>query len=360
MRWDNPGMGGNSGGDVLRSGLLRRDEPRMFLGADDAAPGSGVHAEKCPAGRCASCGEPIMFWAHVVCALICVGSFVLLIIRAYGDPCDGREDLEPQCLSPEEGGVRFFWALMLVTKPTFMEMLLLSAYFVMAANCDRQVGREATYLGDAPSPAGSHPERGVREPAPPPAANPCCCCRFLLARVDSQSEKSLSRRDGLFALAWPITTGWVALYWAVLFPCYGWKEEDGCELQKAALRSPLTFVQTVLVNVVCFFMLQVDLLVAHHSSRKILWDLILLVFVIGAYAGASALVREKAGVYPYPSVQRWAHDHGPGRLVLAYGGLAAALIQLALLYRCPSPLRPPPLVVVAQAEPGAAGHAATG
>merc|ERR1711969_374598 len=76
MRWDNPGMGGNSGGDVLRSGLLRRDEPRMFLGADDAAPGSGVHAEKCPA-RPPSCGEPIMFWAHVVCALICVGSFVL-------------------------------------------------------------------------------------------------------------------------------------------------------------------------------------------------------------------------------------------------------------------------------------------
>ena len=306
MRWDNPGMGGNSGGDVLRSGLLRRDEPRMFLGADDAAPGSGVHAEKCPTGRCASCGEPIMFWAHVVCALICVGSFVLLIIRAIDQPCDGREDLKPEC---EEKP--FFWALMLVTRPTFMEMLLLSAYFVMAANCDRQVGREATYLGDAPSPAGSHSERGVQEPAPP-AANPCCCCRFHLARVDSQSEKSLSRRDALFALAWPITTWWVAVYWAVLFPCYGWKGEDGCQLQEAALRSPLTFMQTVLVNVVCFFMLQVDLLVAHHSSRKILWDLILLVFVIGAYAGASALVKEKAGYYPYPSVQNWAHG-GPAR-----------------------------------------------
>ena len=70
MRWDNPGMRGSGGGDA-RSGLLRNDEPRLFLG----------EGEVCAA---CSCGG---LYGRV--AVICMGGRAMFVaeILSAGKSC---------------------------------------------------------------------------------------------------------------------------------------------------------------------------------------------------------------------------------------------------------------------------------
>lgn len=207
MRWDNPGMRGASGGDA-RSGLLRNDEPRLFLGDIGAPPGTRVQ------------WRGAFAW-HLVAALVPLATVAAVVVRTIRDPCEDRNDLRPACEQPH------YWIILLATRLAVWELAIAGLYFAYAASCDRMAGQEATYLGamesqQAPATRYGSTDSSAEESlnAAPPYPHSCCGWRFHLSRVDSHTEDKLRRRDRLFSLAWPISIFVVIGYWAVLFPCY--------------------------------------------------------------------------------------------------------------------------------------------
>jgi hypothetical protein len=252
MRWDNPGMRGAGGGDA-RSGLLRDDEPRLFLGDEEATPGTRIQ------------WRGLFAW-HMVAALVPLASLVYVAARTIDDPCDGREDLKPQCERD------YYWILILLTKLSVWELAVAGGYFAYAARCDRSAGQEATYLGAVDSQQasyGSTDDAGDEKRAAAPLyPHSCCGWRFHLCRVDSYTERMLRQRDHLFSLAWPISIFVVVGYWTLLFPCTpNLQLTGGCEVQEAALASPWDVVQTALQHAFSAAMLQVELFIVHHRFQ---------------------------------------------------------------------------------------------
>lgn len=241
-------MRGSGGGDA-RSGLLRNDEPRLFLAAEDAAPGTRIHWNG-------------MFIGHIVAALVPLASLAYIAIRTYQDPCDNREDLEPQCK------YQYFWLVLLGSKLSVWELAISGVYFAHAARCDRLAGQEATYLGavDSQQAAGYGSMRETR--GAPVYPHGCCGWRFHLCRVDSYTDHMLKGRDHLYSLAWPTNVFFVIGYWAFIFPC---TDPDGsgggCEVYEAALASPWDLTQTILQHVFAAMMLQVEFFIVHHRFQ---------------------------------------------------------------------------------------------
>lgn len=253
MRWDNPGMRGSGGGDA-RSGLLRNDEPRLFLGGKNTAPGTRIQWHG-------------MFAWHLVAGLVPLASLVYVAARTFHDPCDDREDMKPQC------EWNYYWILIFCTKISVWELAVAGVYFAYAAKCDRSAGQEATYLGatdsqDATSYGSMDDSSGSKERGPSSALCGCCDSRFHLCRVDSDTERMFRVRDHWFSLAWPTTIFVVVGYWAFLFPCTPAAEiAGGCEVFDAALESPWSIVQTVLQHAFSAVMLQVELFIVHHRFQ---------------------------------------------------------------------------------------------
>ena len=318
-------MGGTGDGGLSES-LLRDDHPRLVLGRVSNEPG-----EQLP------WGWPCAF--HTLSAVVGIAGLVWHCVRLHADPCQGTA--AEQLCGPDGPVGDKYWLLKAGVLLSTWELLLQGGYFVSAAGCDWMVGHEATLLGlkrAASDVAGSGllppVERGERLLGPH-YKHTCCGWRFHLARLDAKSERTLRWRDHCFSLVYTVCMVLLIFYWAVVFPTQSDVRED-------VLKGPVTFMINLLVHGWSAFVLNVELVIVHHVNDSLMRDMLFLL-TFGVLYGVGVFVAHELttivdpddgdlGVWPYPAVQRWAHQNMGTGLVL-YGGAALTAFLIALLLR---------------------------